>query len=177
MNNTKKLVLSALFLTLGLVLPFMTGQIPQIGSMMLPMHIPVLLCGFCCGWKYGLLVGGLTPIIRSLWFGMPFMVPHAVCMAFELAAYGVVSGILYHCRKKTVANIYVSLVSAMAIGRLVWAIASYVVFAAMGSVFTMELFLAGAFVNAIPGIIIQLILIPAIIMVLRKSGVMDSFDN
>ena len=65
------LVLAAMFLAIGIVLPFFTGQIPQIGSMLLPMHIPVLLCGLICGWRYGALVGFVLPLVRSLWLGMP----------------------------------------------------------------------------------------------------------
>ena len=47
------LILAALCMALGIVLPFFTGQIPQIGGMLLPMHLPVLLCGLLCGWQYG----------------------------------------------------------------------------------------------------------------------------
>ena len=82
-NKTKKLVLSALLLAAGLVLPFLTGSIPNFGRMLLPMHLPVLLCGFVCGWKWGLLVGFVTPLLRSVLFGMPPMVPTALAMAFE----------------------------------------------------------------------------------------------
>ena len=84
----KKLSLSSMFLAIGLVLPFFTGQIPQVGSMMLPMHIPVLLCGLICGWKYGLMVGFVLPPLRSVLFGMPPLFPTGAAMAFELAAYG-----------------------------------------------------------------------------------------
>lgn len=94
MKNTKKLVLSALFLAIGLILPFITMQIPAVGKMLCPMHIPVLLCGFIVGWPYGLLVGFITPLLRSVLFGMPMLVPNAVCMAFELATYGFVAGVL-----------------------------------------------------------------------------------
>ena len=80
-----KLVLSGLFLALAFVLPFLTGQVPEIGNMLCPMHIPVLLCGFICGWPYGLLIGFLSPLLRSLILGMPPMFPKAVCMALELA--------------------------------------------------------------------------------------------
>ena len=63
-SNVKNLALSAMFIAIGQVLPFFTGQIPQIGNMLLPMHIPVLLCGLICGWKYGALVGFTTPLLR-----------------------------------------------------------------------------------------------------------------
>ena len=93
-TSTRKLTLSALFLALGLVLPLITGQIPQIGKMLLPMHIPVLLCGMVCGWPYGLAVGAVMPLLRGLLFGMPVLYPTGIGMAFELAAYGAVIGLL-----------------------------------------------------------------------------------
>ena len=94
-RNTRKMTLAALFMALGLVLPFLTGQVPAVGKMLLPMHIPVLLCGFVCGWQYGLLVGCIVPIFRSMLFGMPIMMPTAVGMAFELGMYGLICGLLY----------------------------------------------------------------------------------
>ena len=84
MKQTRKLVLSAFFMALGIVLPFLTGQIQQIGNMLLPMHIPVMLCGFICGWQYGLAVGAVTPLLRSMMFGMPPMMPTAAAMAVEI---------------------------------------------------------------------------------------------
>ena len=102
-SDVKKLVLAALFLALALVLPFLTGQMPEVGSMLCPMHIPALLCGFFCGWPWGLAVGLIAPVLRSLMFGMPPMFPVAICMSFELATYGAISGLLYSKlpRKKT----------------------------------------------------------------------------
>ena len=92
--QTRKLTYAALFLALAMVLPFITGQIPEIGKMLSPMHIPVLLCGFLCGWPWGLAVGFVAPLLRSVVFGMPAMFPGAVAMAFELAVYGTLSAIL-----------------------------------------------------------------------------------
>ena len=94
-NELKNLVLAAMFLALGLVLPFLTGQIQQIGNMLLPMHFPVILCGLICGWKYGLGVGFIVPLLRSAIFGMPVMYPNALAMAFELATYGFFAGFLF----------------------------------------------------------------------------------
>ena len=93
--SLKKVITSGVCLALCLLLPFLTGQIPQVGSMLCPMHIPVLICGLACGWPYGLVVGLIAPIFRSLLFGMPPLFPTATAMAFELAAYGAISGILY----------------------------------------------------------------------------------
>lgn len=89
----RKIVYSALFLALAMVLPFLTGQIPEIGAALSPMHIPAILCGFICGWPWGLAVGFISPILRSLIFGMPPMMPKAIGMAFEIATYGAVSGL------------------------------------------------------------------------------------
>ena len=94
-KGTRSLVYAAVCLALALVLPFLTGQIPQIGQMLSPMHIPVFLCGFLCGWQWGLLVGFVAPILRSLLFGMPAIFPNACAMAFELATYGLLTGLLY----------------------------------------------------------------------------------
>ena len=94
-NKVNKLVYASLLLALTLVLPFLTGQIPQVGTMLSPMYLPVLLCGFLCGWPWGMVVGITAPILRSVLFAAPVMYPMAVCMAFELATYGFVSGYLY----------------------------------------------------------------------------------
>ena len=177
MKNTKKLVLSALFMALGIILPFFTGQIPQVGSMLLPMHIPVLLCGFICGWQYGLAVGAVTPLLRSALFGMPPMMPTATAMAFELAVYGAVTGILYNKLPKKNGNIYVSLLGAMLAGRVVWGIVCIPLYGIGGNAFSFQMFLAGAFINAVPGILLQIVLIPAIMMALKKAKVLNDYGK
>ena len=166
----RKLTYAALFLALALVLPFLTGQIPQIGSALSPMHIPVLLCGFLVGWPWGLAVGFIAPLLRSVIFGMPVMVPGAVAMAFELAVYGLISGILYRLLPKKKWSIYVTLIVAMLAGRVIWGIARLIIAGLSGNSFTWALFLAGAFTNAIPGIILHIVLIPVIVMVLEHAG-------
>ncbi|MBO5278806.1 MAG: ECF transporter S component [Lachnospiraceae bacterium] len=169
--ETKKLVLSGVFLALGLVLPFLTMQMQSLGSMLLPMHLPVLLCGFICGAPYGLIVGFVTPLLRSVLFGMPKLLPMASAMAFELAAYGFLAGICYKmlAGKREVLRTYASLILSMLGGRLVWAVAAKIFYTMAGMGFTAEIFLAGAFLNAVPGIIIQLILIPVILLALKKA--------
>ena len=169
---TVTMVLAAMFLALGIVMPFITGQIPEVGSMLLPMHLPVLICGFVCGWKYGLAVGFIVPLLRSVLFGMPPLMPTGTCMAFELAAYGACTGLLYQILPKKNISVYVSLVGAMAIGRVVWGVVSMAVYGMMGNAFSMQMFLAGAFLNAVPGMILQIVLIPIIIMALRRARVM-----
>ena len=172
MNNVKKLAVTAMLFAVGMVLPFFIGQIPAIGKMLLPMHIPVLLCGFIVGWQYGALIGFLLPIVRGLVFGMPPLYPNAVAMAFEMAAYGFVSGYLYsHARWQCTKMLYISLVTAMLAGRIVWAFAEVILLGIGGNIFTWKMFAAGAFLNAIPGIIVQLTLIPLIMVALRRAKV------
>ena len=175
MKQTRKLVLSAFFMALGIVLPFLIGQIPQIGRMLLPMHIPILLCGFICGWQYGLAVGFITPLLRGVMFGMPALMPSGAGMAVELAVYGLVTGILYAKLPKKISYVYVSLLAAMIAGRIAWGIASIVIYGFMGNRFSMELFMSGAFLTAIPGIILQIVLVPAIIIALKKARVLNDF--
>ena len=170
-KTTKNLTLSAMFLAIGLVLPFLTGQIPQIGNMMLPMHIPVLLCGLICGWQYGAVLGFVLPLLRYLVFGMPVLFPTGIAMAFELMTYGLVIGLVYsRSRWKCIIALYRALIAAMIAGRLVWAAAQVILLGVSGSVFTVQMFLAGAFLNAVPGIIIQLVLIPVVMAALGRTG-------
>ncbi len=176
MKNNKQMITAAFFLALGLVLPFITGQIPQFGAMLLPMHIPVLLCGFICGPQYGMLVGFITPLLRYMLFGMPPM-PTALSMAFELAAYGCVTGILYRKIKNQKSRIYISLIAAMMIGRVVVAVANVIIYGVGGATYTWQMFLAGAVLNAIPGIILQLVLIPILMFTLEKAGVTEQYDS
>lgn len=167
-NEIRNLTLSAMFLALAYVMPFLTGQIPQIGAMLCPMHIPVLLCGFFCGAPWGLGVGFIAPLLRSFVLGMPPMFPTAFCMAFELAAYGFVAGWLHYKMPKKKVNVYIALLVAMVIGRLVWGL---VMFACMGfeiSKFGLSAFLGGAVLNAVPGIILQIILVPILVITLEK---------
>ena len=170
MKNIQKLVLSAMFLAIGHILPFFTGQIPQIGKMLLPMHIPVLLCGLVCGWQYGMIVGFVLPIMRSMLFGMPLMFPDAVSMAFELAAYGSIVGYLFcHARWQCIVSLYRCMLIAMLGGRMVWGIVTMFCLGIGAESFTIQAFLAGAFFNAIPGIILQLVLVPAIMLALDRT--------
>lgn len=171
-NKLLKTVLSALFLAIAFVMPFLTGQIPEIGSMLCPMHIPVLLCGFICGWPWGLAVGAIAPLLRSFTLGMPPLFPTAVCMAFELAAYGLISGLMHKLLPKKRPYIYCSLLTAMIIGRVIWGAAMLVCMGINGGSFTFAAFLAGAFTNAIPGIIVQIILVPILVSVLSSTKIL-----
>lgn len=166
----RKMVYSALLLALALVLPFLTGQIPQIGAMLCPMHFPVLLCGFVCGWPWGLAVGFLAPVLRSVIFGMPPMMPTALAMAFELATYGAVSGLLFRLLPDFRGRIYVSLIAAMVAGRLIWGGAQYILMGLKGGTLKEGWFLAGAVTGSVPGIVLQIVLVPALVIVLAKAG-------
>lgn len=164
----KKITLSAMFLALSFVLPFFTMQINEIGDMLCPMHIPVILCGYLCGGPWGLVVGIIAPLLRSLVMTMPVMYPTAICMAFELGAYGLTAGLLYKVLPKKKPYIYVSLVGAMILGRIVWGIARIVLFGFDFTKFGWAAFWSGAVLNAIPGIIVQIILIPVVVMAVEK---------
>jgi len=168
---TTNLILAGLFLALSLALPFLTGQIPQLGNKLLPMHIPVLLCGFLCGPRLGLLVGFTAPLLRSFLFSMPVMFPMAVSMSLELAVYGFAAGLLYQFLPHKSISVYISLIISMLCGRLVWGAVSYILFGIAGTAFTWQIFTAGAFLNAVPGIIIQIILIPVIVLAIERHGV------
>ena len=163
MKAVNKIILSGLFLALAVMIPQFLHPFGLAGNVFLPMHIPIILCGMICGYKWGGITGLLAPLISSVTFSMPVLYPMAVCMMLELAAYGVVSGILI---KKT--NVFVSLVSAMLAGRVVLGIAQAILFGISGNPLKLNAFLTGAFVTAIPGIVIQLFLVPAIIIAVKQ---------
>lgn len=177
-NSRTKLLLrhltcAAMCLALCLYLPFLTGQIPQIGRALSPMHIPVLLAGFLCGPWWAMVVGLVAPMLRHSLFLMPPLVT-AIAMSFELAAYGLFSGLLYRLLPKKTVNIYVSLIGAMILGRIVWGITMVVISGVSGSAFTWSAFIAGALLNAVPGIILHIVLIPILVMALKRAKVLDA---
>ncbi len=182
-KTTINLTLSAMFLALCFVLPYLTGNNYQLGSMLLLMHIPVLLCGFACGWPWGLAVGFIAPLLRSLLVGAPPMPNTAVPMAFELAAYGLFAGLLYQAlgngklnlfgsseKAKEAGALYASLIIAMLLGRIVWGVVKFLFISLFipDGVFTLQLFFAGAFVTAWPGILLQIVIIPPIVYALKR---------
>ena len=168
-RNMENLCLSAVCLALCIVLPFLTGQIPQIGSALSPMHIPVLMCGLLCGWQYGLAVGFIAPLLRFLLFGMPPIMPTGLAMMFELAAYGAFSGVLLKLLPKKLPFLYASLIGAMLGGRIVWGIARFVLGLIVGPAFTFPAFLSGAFVSAVPGIVCHILLVPPVGIGVRRA--------
>lgn len=169
-KKIKRMILAAMFLALALVLPLLTGQIPEIGNALLPMHLPVLLCGFFCGPWYGLAVGAVAPLLRFAIFGAPTLVPRGIAMCFELATYGVVAGLLYRALPKRHASVYIALIAAMLAGRIVWAGAqTAMVFMGVSQVkIGWAYFLAEAITKAVPGIVLQIVLIPVLVLMLCK---------
>lgn len=168
-QNVRNLCLSAVCLALCMVLPLLTGQIPQIGNALSPMHIPVLMCGLLCGWPYGLVIGFIAPLLRFLVFGMPPLMPTGLAMMFELAAYGAVSGLLLKLLPRRLPFLYASLIGAMLGGRIIWGAARYILGLAVGPAFTFSAFLSGAFISAIPGIICHILLIPPVVIGVRRA--------
>lgn len=168
-KQTKRLVSAAMCVALGVVLPLAFHSIPNAGSIFLPMHIPILLCGLLCGWQYGLACGILAPVLSSLITGMPpaAYLPSMLC---ELAAYGFMSGLLIQYIKtgRRFADLYLSLIAAMLVGRVLFGILNALIFQAGN--YSFSLFVAAAFVTALPGIVIQLILIPSVVRLLEKAN-------
>jgi len=166
------MVIAALFIALGIVLPMAFHSIPNAGRVFLPMHIPVLLCGMICGFPYGLACGIIAPLLSSLFTGMP---PVAVlpAMLCELAAYGAVSGLLmrYVRVKNLYVRTYISLIGAMIFGRVFYGILNSLIFSAGD--YSMQIWLTAAFVTALPGVAIQIVVIPAIVVVLKKAKLIE----
>ena len=175
-NKSFKMIFSAVCLALAYVLPFLTGQLPEIGAMLCPMHLPVLICGFICGPVWGTGVGALAPILRSFTLGMPPLFPTAFCMIFELAVYGAVAGIMHKILSKKKLYVYLSLLLAMLAGRIVWGAVMFISVGAMGGSFTFAAFIAGAVTNAIPGIVLQIVLVPVVVMVLEGTKFVGKRD-
>ena len=172
-----KLTITSLFLAIAFILPFFSGQIPEIGQMLCPMHIPILLCGFICGWKWGMMLGFITPISRSLFLSAPPLYPSAIAMSFELATYGFVAGLIYQILPKNKLNTYISLIISMIIGRIVWGISMYILLNVKGKIFTFSSFIGGSLINAIPGIVIQFVFVPLIILAVEKNQRKSDYDN
>lgn len=178
MNQTKesrpallRLSYAAVCLALCLVLPFLTGQIPQIGKALCPMHLPVLLCGFLCPWPYGLAVGAVAPLLRSALFVMPVFFPEAVVMSAELACYGLCASVLYRAMPKRAGYVYAALLGAMLAGRLVGGLVKWLLLGlGLLGEYSFAIFAASYFTNSIPGIISQIILIPVLVLALRRGG-------
>ncbi|MEA4912191.1 MAG: ECF transporter S component [Oscillospiraceae bacterium] len=166
MKKTRSLVFAGLCVALGVALPIAFHSIPNAGSIFLPMHIPVLLCGLLCGPWYGLACGVLAPLLSSLLTGMPpaAILPGMLC---ELAVYGLVSGLMYRAAAGKRGGIYISLITAMLAGRVVSGVLNALIFRAGN--YSMQMWLAASFVTALPGIAVQLVVIPLLALALQKA--------
>ena len=165
-NRTNRIVTAGLFVAIGLILPFFTAHAfgPQLGMIILPMHIPVLLCGLLCGPLFGALCGVITPVLSTVLTGMPPAYPMLPMMLIQLAVMGLVSGLLYQNAKM---NLYVSLIAAMASGWVLYGLALAVLLFASNDGL-MGLSFTAAIAQGIPGIVIQLILIPVVMALIRR---------
>ncbi len=169
-NTVKNLTLSALFLSLGIILPFFTGQIPEIGSMLLPMHIPVFLCALVCGHGYGVIVAIILPLIRSFLFSRPSFYPEAIAIALEMATYAFVAGFSYNRYKwKCLKTLYFCLISSMLVGRVVRGLAQWALLKLIGVELTLKAFTTGVILTALPGVALQLFLIPFVMVLLNRT--------
>ena len=183
MQSTKKrtysMVITAMLLAVGMILPFITGQIQAIAKIISPLHIPVLICGLCCGWKWGLALGAVLPLLRGLLFGIPVFPTSALPMAFECAAYGLLTGLLYPLLLKVIKGkshlpaMLTALISAMVIGRFVGGGAKALLISAgiigVKVPFTFAAFFTSYFVSTAPGAVIHIFLIPMIVLALEKA--------
>lgn len=163
--ETKKIALTAMFIALGTIVPqvfHLFGM--SAGATFLPMHIPVLLCGSVLGGGYGLICGLLTPFLSSLLTSMPPLFPVAFTMAIELSVYGLIIG-----KASQKCNIYIAYGIAMLSGRVVNGIVNAILLGINGSTFSLSVYLSSTFISALPGIIIQIILIPILFKLLKKS--------
>lgn len=169
-----RVICSATFLLLAILLPFLTSKLPAVGLWEMSMQFSVILCGFVCGPVWGMAVGAIAPILRYFIFGSPDLMPEGLVMAFQLLTFGFLAGLLYRKLEKNLFYIYVSLVTAMVGGRIVWAIVMFILIlagAASGSI-GFSLVWNQTVVNSLAGIIIQLVAIPAIVTVLKNNRLM-----
>lgn len=169
-HQLKKLSVSAMMLAIALLLPFLTGQLQAVGKMLTPMHIPVLLCGLICGPIHGFAVGIVAAPLRFVLFGMPQM-PNVLYMTAELALYGLLSGLFYQILPKRKLCLYISLLLAMIGGRVAYAF--MFIFINLSNARTLEALtlpiISATVLTAWPGMIIQIVLIPTLLIVLHKA--------
>lgn len=170
-SRAKQVVTSGLLVAIGLTLPIIFHSFAMGGPVFLPMHIPVLLGGFLLSPIYALLVGMLTPLLSSVLTGMPPFFPGAIQMMFELGVYSLVISLLYHRYKL---GIYPSLLTSMLLGRFTAGIVNYILLTHfLAKAFSLKIYITAAFATALPGIIIQLIAIPALVKLLEHANILQ----
>ena len=180
LSNTRKLIATAMLIALCVVLPIGFHSIPRAGSILLPMHIPVLLAGLICGWKFGLITGMVGPILSTMMTGMPPTMLIAASMSIELGVYGLVAGLVVkfvHTKRASV-DLYIALVVAMLVGRVAGGLAQ--VFFFFGGEFNLQfwttnytwaMWTTSYFVTSLPGIVIQLAFVPSVVMALERERI------
>lgn len=173
MSNVKQAIVTAVCIALCTVLPMAFHSIPQAGTIYAPMHIPVLICGMVCSFPYAIVCGALGPIISSLLTGMP-PAPVLPAMVVELTAYALICSLMmkFVYTKKAPVDVYLSLVTAMLLGRVIAGIAKALIFA-RGEI-TITAWATSYFVTSLPAIIIQIVLIPVIYFALQKANLIPS---
>lgn len=171
-KSLNRLVITAVLLALGMVLPFLTGQIPTVGQMISPLHIPVFICGLTCGWGWGAALGVVLPLLRSVVFGMPPLVAVGIPMAVEMAVYGAVTGLLYRLLRRrfpALAGMLAAMLLAMIAGRIVGGAAKALVMGLQGTGYTFSAFIAGYFTGTAVGAAVHLVLCPIVALTLEKA--------
>ena len=168
-TKTKHTVICGLCIALCYVLPIAFHSI-GLGSVLSPMHIPVLLCGIVCGPLYGLACGVVGPVLSSLLSSMPPAMA-LIWMVPELAIYGLVAGLLMRCLpvKHFYGKVYAALAIAMVAGRVVGGIASALFHLGTAGSYTLSMFVSSYIVGSLPGIAAHLILVPALVFTLVKT--------
>lgn len=169
----QEMVFAALSLSLALVLPMLTGQIPRLGAMLCPMHLPVLLAGFLCGPLWAAAVGATAPLLRSALFALPQLMPTALAMSVELMVYGLAAGWLWRGMRSRRGGVIAALLGAMLAGRMAWGAAAWALYGALGMAFDRQIFFAAAFVQTLPGVAVQMVLIPPTVTALRRLRVIE----
>lgn len=168
--KTSYLIMALICLAISVVLPMLTDQIPRFGQGLRPMHIPVLIAGFACGPVIGFVVGLAAPMLNLLIHGAPALMQAGFAMSLELATYGLIAGLLYSQLPRKTGNIYVSLITAMIVGRIVWGASMIALSSRDGLRFTYQMFMTYAFIDAMPAILFHIVLIPAVVIALEKAN-------
>jgi len=172
MSSIKCSVMTAMLIAMGIVLPVVFHMIPAGlgGRTLLPMHMPILMAGLIAGPFYGFFAGLVTPLLSSMITGMPVAGVSVYRMMVELSVYGAVAGGMMHMvrTKHMMADVYISLIAAMILGRVAAGIAQALLFVG-GGVFSISLWVSGYITTALPGILIQLIIIPSLILALQRG--------
>ncbi len=174
--EVRSIVYAAVCLALCMVLPFLTGSIPEIGRQFAPMHFPVLLCGFISGPVWGCVVGAIAPLARHLLFGTPYLYPDAIRMMVELGVYGLSAGLFYRYLPKKPFGIYVSLLSAQFFGRLAWGLMAYTLsLFDQNNPFFIEMVMTATVSGSLIGIAIQLLLIPPVVYAMQRAQFISKY--